>query len=106
MDVLKALSVLAESGIELTEEQANALATFKSETMKSEAAKVFERKLFDPSKKNIDKWVALSHKFAADVNDGIIGANANRGRGVVHERMFRVDTEFGSLKVSLTTEAE
>ena len=107
MDVLKALAVLADSGITLSEEQEAALAEFKSATMREEAEKVFARKVNAPEKTKKsaqEKWMNLSFKLAQDVANEIIGANVGRGRGEVHEQMFRIETPSGSLKVSLTNE--
>jgi hypothetical protein len=108
MDVPKALAVLAESGIELTDDQANALAEFKSQTMRDEAEKVFVRKLRgDNDKQNAQRAVSWTKKMfdlADDISGAIVGANVGRGRGEVHEQMFRIETPSGSLKVSLTNE--
>lgn len=99
-DILKALAVLAESGIELTAEQETALAEFKSTAMRDAATKVFTSKgVPDP-----EDWTDEMFSVALRVSEDVKGANVGRGRGEVHEKMFRIETPHGSLKVSLTTE--
>lgn len=100
-DILKALAVLAESGIELTPEQETALAEFKSNAMREAAVKILAKKVGD---KNASDWTTEMFTLAENVSLQVEGANVGRGRGEVHEKMFRIETPHGSLKVSLTTE--
>lgn len=104
MDVLKALAVLAESGIELTKSQQTALDEFKSATMKAKAIETFDKKLIESA--DSEEWVADSFALAANVFDMVHDKNVGRGRGEVNERVFTVDTPHGTLKVSLTNSVE
>lgn len=107
-DILKALAVLAESGIELTQEQETALAEFKSSAMREAATKVLVGKMDTPDKGEAEDmgadWTSEMFALAANVSEWVKGSNVGRGRGEVHEKMFRIETPDGSLKVSLTTE--
>lgn len=101
-DILKALAVLSESGIKLTSEQETALANFKSQAMRDAAETILSGKVGD--KRLAGKWVTRMFDLAGDISAQVKGANVGRGRGEVHEKMFRIETPHGSLKVSLTTE--
>lgn len=103
-DILKALAVLAESGITLTKEQTSALESFKSEAMREAAEKVMSKKLSKNAGESAADWTHMAFNWAQMVSDDFEGANVGRGRGEVHEKMFRIETPHGSLKVSLTTE--
>ena len=112
MDVLKAIAALEELGIELTPEQQEAMAAHKTAAMYEEAEKVFARKLTEfvlgekRSEKRAEDWTRDMFALAGRVAVNIIGSNVGRGRGEVHEKMFRIETPSGSLKVSLTTDPE
>jgi len=103
-EVMRALATLRESGLELTPEQSAALEEFQAQSLRSEAEKVFERKTKE-SGDTPSVWVESAFDLAEAVSNGIDGENVGRGRGEVHEKMFRVETPHGSLKVSLTTAA-
>lgn len=102
MDVLKALAVLAEQGIELSEEQTNALEELKMSAMRENALSIMEKKVSGDAEQWVDEMFAL----AAGIFDGIEGKTVGRGRGEVFERVFRIDTPHGALKVSLTNGEE
>lgn len=103
-DVMKALATLRESGLKLTKEQESALEEFTSQALRTEAEKVFERKTGVSPEDST--WVDEMFALAESIRDQIEGENVGRGRGEVHEKMFRVETPYGSLKVSLTTPVE
>ena len=105
-DILKALATLAESGIKLTKEQTAALEEFKATAMREAAEKVFERKLSADALNSAGGWTEEMFDLANSVSSEIVGENVGRGRGEVHEKMFRIETPAGSLKVSLTTPVE
>lgn len=105
-NVMAALATLRESGLQLTEEQENALEEFTAQAMTSEAVKVFDRKLIPDSVLNSTEWATRVFDWASEVETQITGENVGRGRGEVHEQVFRVETPSGSLKVSLTRPVE
>lgn len=118
-EVLKALEVLAASGIVLTDEQAESLAEFKSSAMTSAAVEIFGRKVevprqdgesdedYDARKSGeLETWATDMFALAARIRSEITGDKVGRGRGEVFERMFRIETPDGSLKVSLTESTE
>lgn len=102
-DVVAALETLRELGLELTPEQENALAEHTANALREEAEKVFSRKLSDAG--DPEAWTDEMFALAEHISVSIVGENVGRGRGEVFERMFRVETPHGSLKVSLTTKA-
>lgn len=105
-NVMAALATLRESGLQLTPEQENALEEFTAQAMHAEAKKIFERKLIEGDEKYANAWVDRTFDLASLVADAITGENVGRGRGEVHEQVFRVETPSGSLKVSLTRPSE
>lgn len=105
-DVMKALATLRESGLKLTEEQETALEEFTSQALRSEAEKVFDRKTVADAGESSSDWTEYVFDLASRISYAIDGENVGRGRGEVHEKMFRVETPHGSLKVSLTTPTE
>lgn len=102
MDVLKALAVLAEQGIELSEDQTAALEELKMSAMRENALAVMEKKVSGDAM----QWCEEMFDLAAAIFDGIEGKIVGRGRGEVFERVFRIETPHGSLKVSLTNGEE
>lgn len=104
MDVMKALAVLKDNGVELTAEQESALEEFQSQQMVNEARKVFERKLVNG--KDAAKWQGDMFKFADKVSREVKSDTVNRGRGTRTIAMFRVETPQGSLKVELSSESD
>lgn len=104
VSIARALEVLAESGIALTPKQQDALAEFKSAAMHDDALKVFQSKT--ATEEIAESWVEKSFNLAEDMSDCFASKVVGRGRGEVSERVFRVETPYGSLKVSLTNETE
>lgn len=103
---MAALATLRESGLTLTPEQETALEEFTAQAMTSEAEKVFERKTIEDREFTPAEWTHRMFELAVDVSRDISGENVGRGRGEVHEQVFRIETPNGSLKVSLTRPTE
>lgn len=109
MDVLKALAVLADSGIELSDEQRESLKVFKASAMREAATKILDRKVIGDDEthgESVDAWVSNMFDLADSMSNEIKGSTVGRGRGEVFERVFRIDTPAGTLKVSLTGESD
>lgn len=112
-DILAAIEQLAALGIDLTDEQKEAVKTAKSAAFASKARVVLDRKVLrtekttdDVHKKAVEKWQTEMFALAAKVESGIVANLDNVGRGQALRRMFRIETPHGSFKVELSQEPE
>lgn len=119
IDVLKAIESLQALGVELTDEQKQAVADAKKKAYVEKARVIFGRKVSLPKNENetdkahanrtgkaADSWTSDMLSLAERMTREIHGETSNVGRGQAFKRMFRIETPSGSLKVELSTEAE
>ena len=97
-----ALDLFEAQGIKVTKEMREAAAEAQENEMREAAETIFDRKLYTSTPEATKEWTALSFGLAKSMDSEITGEKVGRGRGEVYERMFRVETVYGSLKVSLT----
>lgn len=99
-----ALEMFESQGVKVTKEMRDALKTAQQTEMFDAAKAVFDRKCLSIENVDATIWVERSFELAERIENQIAGENVGRGRGMVFERVFRVETPSGTLKVSLTTE--